>query len=72
LIGVAVLPPVRWTPKLDSSSGAPSTRTSFQSTSSSSAMIIGRCIFVPCPPSGFLARMVTMPPGAMRMNAFGL
>ena len=46
-------------------------RTSFQSTSSSSAMIIGSIVFMPCPISGFLAMIVTMPSGAILMNEFG-
>ena len=46
-------------------------RTFFQSTSSSSAMIIGSIVFTPCPISGFLAMIVTMPSGVMRMKALG-
>jgi len=46
-----------------------SMRTSFQSTSSSSAIIMGRLVFTPWPISGFLPMMVTMPSAAMRMKA---
>ena len=45
-----------------------STRTSFQSTSSSSAMIIGSIVLMPWPISGFFAMIVTMPSGAILMN----
>src|SRR2546430_2543231 len=48
-----------------------SMRTSFQSTSSSSAMSIGSIVLMPWPISGFLAMIVTMPVGAMRMKALG-
>ena len=34
-------------------------------------MSIGRCVFTPWPPSGFLAMMVTAPSGAMRTKARG-
>src|SRR5712671_7006424 len=47
-------------------------RTSFQSTSSSSAISMGSMVFTPCPISGFFAVMVTTPSGAMRMNALGV
>ena len=69
LMGVAVLPPAHWFSYLSVSSPTCSTRTFFQSASSSSAMIIGSIVFTPCPISGFLAAIVTMPSGVMRMNA---
>ena len=34
-------------------------------------MSIGRLVRMPCPTSGFLAMMMTLPSGRMRMNAFG-
>ena len=34
-------------------------------------MTIGRLVRMPWPTSGFLAMMVTLPSGWMRMNAFG-
>ena len=46
-------------------------RTSFQSTSNSSAMIMGRCVLTPWPISGFFAVMVTIPFAATRINAVG-
>ena len=46
-------------------------RTSFQSTSSSSAMIIGRLVLMPWPISGFFAMIVTMPSGAILMKELG-
>jgi hypothetical protein len=71
LTGVAVLPPAPCAWYFVVSSDACSTRTFAQSTSSSSAMIIGSIVFTPCPISGFLAMIVTMPSGVIRMNAFG-
>src|SRR5438034_6996506 len=59
LIGVAVLPPARCGPYFVSSRSACSMRTSFQSTSNSSAMSMGKLVLTPCPISGFLAMMVT-------------
>jgi hypothetical protein len=44
-------------------------RTSFQSTSSSSAISMGSIVFTPWPISGFFAVMVTMPSGAIRTKA---
>ena len=48
-----------------------STRTSFHSTSSSSAISMGSMVLTPWPISGFLAMMVTAPLGSMRMKATG-
>ncbi len=53
------------------SRSACSIRTALQSTSSSSAISIGSIVLTPCPTSGFLAVIVTMPFASMRMNAFG-
>ena len=66
-VGVAVLPPATCAWKRTVSSGACSTRTFFQSTSSSSAMSIGSIVLMPWPTSGFLAVIVTTPSGVMRM-----
>src|SRR5579862_64812 len=44
-------------------------RTWLQSQSSSSATIIGREVFTPCPISGFFETMVTRPSGAMETKA---
>src|SRR5256885_1590897 len=44
-------------------------RTWLQSQSSSSATIIGSEVFMPCPISGFLDTMVTVPSGAMETKA---
>ena len=44
-------------------------RTSFQSTSSSSAITIGSMVLMPWPISGFFDMMVTTPSGAMRTKA---
>src|SRR5256885_5582469 len=44
-------------------------RTWLQSQSSSSATIIGSEVFTPCPISGFLDTMVTVPSGAMKQKA---
>ena len=71
LTGVEVLPPALCGPYLVSSRSACSMRTSFQSTSSSSAIIMGRWVFTPWPISGFLAMIVTMPSAATRTNALG-
>src|SRR2546429_170390 len=71
LVGVEVLPPARCGPNFVSSRSACSMRTSFQSTSSSSAMSMGRCVLTPWPTSGFLLTMVTMPSAATRRNAVG-
>jgi len=70
LFGTAVLPPALCWPYFASRSPC-STVTSFQSTSSSSAMIIGSVVLMPCPISGFLPMMVTLPSGAILMKAFG-
>src|SRR5262249_45545182 len=69
LVGVEVLPPATCRPYLASSRSACSMRTSFQSTSSSSARSIGRCVFTPWPTSGFFERMVTTPSDATLMKA---
>src|SRR5712664_3452550 len=47
-------------------------RTSFQSTSSSSAISMGSMVLTPWPISGFFAVMVTMPSAPTRMNALGV
>src|SRR5213082_803903 len=44
-------------------------RTWLQSQSSSSATIIGSEVFMPCPISGFLDTIVTVPSGAMETKA---
>ena len=69
-IGVAVLPPAICKPYFGLRSAC-STRTSFQSTSSSSAISMGSMVFTPWPISGFFAMIVTTPSGAMRMNEAG-
>jgi hypothetical protein len=46
-------------------------RTSFQSTSSSSAISIGSVTFTPWPISGFFAMIVAMPLLSIETNAFG-
>ncbi len=87
LVGVAVLPPADcpagWPCGLKAASGPPSpieyfasrspcsTRTFFHSTSISSAISIGKVVFIPWPISGFFPTIVTMPSGVILMNAFG-
>ena len=69
-MGVDRLPPANWRPYSLGSLGACSMRTFFQSTSSSSAIIIGRLVRMPWPISGFLDMIVTTPSGATRTKAF--
>src|ERR1700679_4305324 len=68
-MGVLKLPPANCAPYFAWSTTAISVRTLLQSTSSSSAMICGKEVLMPCPISGFLQVMVTMSSGAMRMYA---
>ena len=67
--GVAVLPPAIWPAYLvpPGSTSVCSMVTSFQSTSSSSAISIGSMVRMPWPTSGFLAMMVTLPSGVILM-----
>src|SRR5437879_8530602 len=55
LVGVEVLPPARGGPNFVSSRSACSMRTSFQSTSSSSAMSLGGCVLALWADLGFCA-----------------
>ena len=71
-IGVPVLPPAFCGPYFCGSRSACCRRTFFHSTPSSSAINIGIDVFTPWPTSGFLAMMVTMLSGVMRMNALGV
>ena len=64
-----MLPPALC-PVYFASSGACSMRTFAQSTSSSSATIIGSEVLIPCPISGFLETIVTRLSGVMRMKTF--
>ena len=59
--------PANCAPNLAGSLSACSMRTSFQSTSSSSAISMGSMVLMPWPISGFLAMMVTTPSGAILM-----
>ena len=70
-VGVAVLPPAICRLYRSVSRSACSTVTSFQATSSSSAISMGNAVLMPWPTSGFCATMVTEPSGRMRMNALG-
>ncbi len=63
--GVAVLPPAICPAYLDASTSVCSMVTSFQSTSSSSAISMGSMVRTPWPTSGFLAMMVTLPSGVI-------
>src|SRR5215472_10666711 len=69
-LGVPVLPPVDCPPYFESRSAC-STFTSFQSTSSSSAIIIGSVFLMPEPVSGFFPLIVTLPSAATLMNTSG-
>ncbi len=68
--------PVAWIESMGlaynfSFAGACSTRTRFQSASSSSARIIDSEVYTPCPISTWGMMSVTLPWASMRMNAFG-
>ncbi len=65
-MGVEKLPPANCAPYSFGSSGAWTMCTVFQSASSSSAMIIGSEVLMPCPISGTLDMMVMVLSGAMR------
>ena len=64
-------PSVSWLPKRFSSPVACTTRTRFQSASSSSATIIGMPVRTPCPISERWHTIVTVPSSAMETNASG-
>ena len=70
-MGVDMLPPANWGPNAGSST-ADTTRTFFQSAPSSSATIIGSDVLIPWPTSGRAEKTVTVPSGAIRMNALGM
>src|SRR5262249_43075368 len=69
-LGVPVLPPVDCPPYFESRSAC-STRTFFQSTSSSSAINIGSVFLMPEPVSGFLPLIVTVPSAATLIKTLG-
>ena len=64
-------PSVSWLPKRFSSPVACTTRTRFQSASSSSATIIGMPVRTPCPISERWQTMETMPSSPMATNTSG-
>jgi hypothetical protein len=64
-------PSVSWLPKRFSSPGACTTRTRFQSASSSSATIIGMPVRTPWPISERWHVMLTVPSGAMATKTSG-
>src|SRR5688572_3113431 len=69
--GVEKLPAASCDPYFAWSASAISMVTLLQSTSSSSAMIIGSMFITPWPTSGFLLTMVTLPSAAILTKAFG-
>ena len=68
-VGVAIEPPAICTPYTARLPGACTTVTWFQSTSSSSAIIIGKLVFTPWPTSGLWAVMRMVPLASMITNA---
>ena len=70
LRGVAELPPVICPPYCGPTPER-TIRTAFQSTSSSSAIIMGNRFRAPCPNSWFFATIVAVPSGAMLMKSAG-
>src|SRR5260370_38460352 len=71
LVGVPVLPPAFWRPYLTSSSSACTSRTSFQSTSRSPAIILVNEVLMLCPIPGFFALRFILPSHPTFMNALG-
>ncbi len=71
LIGVAIDPPANCGPYALSSRLACSTCTWLHSTSSSSAISMGSMVRIPCPISGFLASITTLPSAVTRTKARG-